>query len=135
MRQVKEEHHLWEDYKHFGPTQHYEEEIEHVDHYLNQMEKIIREKDDMVTMMKEQHAKMRTEARNAKIMTAQFRQEQEQPRHQVQPSFAPGLVGSRSGNRIHLHSHQNGVHFNGFNGGSMADEQLLEGLGDETRLF
>ena len=36
-----------------------------------------------------------------------------------------GIVGSRSQNRIHVHSNPNGMNFNGFNGGHMADEQLL----------
>lgn len=35
-------------------------------------------------------------------------------------------------NRIHVHSSMNGIHFSGFNHHSMADEQLLEGLGDDV---
>lgn len=76
---------------------------------------------------------MRTEARNAQVVTAQLRREQEQPRQpQPQPNifgnnmgtpqpFGQGVSGSRSNNRIHVHSNPNGLNFNGFNGGSMAD--------------
>ena len=99
----------------------------------------------MVSLMKQNYERMRTEARNAQVVTAQLRKEQEQPRPS-QPNifsnnmgppqpFGQGISGSRSSNRIHVHSNPNGVNFNGFNGGSMADEQLLEGLGEETRLF
>ena len=130
MKQLKEEYAMWNDYKNFRPTQHYEEEIENVNHYLSEMEKVIREKDEMVSMMKQNFERMRTEARNAQVVTAQLRKEQEQ--RQPQPSlfannmgppqhFGQGISGSRSNNRIHVHSNPNGVNFNGFNGGSMAD--------------
>ena len=46
-----------------------------------------------------------------------------------QSLFGQGM-GSRSQNRIHIHSNPNGMNFNGFNGGNMVDEQLLEGLGE-----
>ena len=51
--------------------------------------------------------------------------------------FGQGGMGSRSHpNKIYGHSNPNGMNFNGFNGGgSMADEQLLEGLGEEPKLF
>ena len=92
---------------------------------------MIREKDEMVTMMKQNFERMRTEARNAQVVTAQLRKEQEQPRQSPSnifgnnmgppQQFGQGISGSRSNNRIHVHSNPNGMNFNGFNGGSMAD--------------
>ena len=72
--------------------------------------------------------------RNAEIVTAQLRHEQEQSKPSQNlfsnntgspNTFSQGIVGRRSQNRIYVHSNPNGMNFNGFNGGHMADEQLL----------
>ena len=67
-------------------------------------------------------------------MTDQLRKEQEKLKSSQDlfsnntgspNTFSQGIVGSRSQNRIYVHSNPNGMNFNGFNGGHMADEQLL----------
>ena len=59
MKQLKEEHELWNDYRNFRPSQHYEEQIDHVNHYLKEMDRFIREKEEMVNIMRDYYEKMR----------------------------------------------------------------------------
>lgn len=98
------------------------------------MEKIIREKEDILARMKNNFDRMRSEARNAEHLTANLRSQQAE---QARPgplfgnsNFLFGPSNSRSFSRLHVHSSMNGMNFNGFNGNQFGDEQLLEGLGD-----
>jgi hypothetical protein len=77
---------------------------------------------------------VRIELRNAQEVTEQMKYQQQQQQNQ-RPLF--GAQGSRNPTRLHVHSTANGVNFGGFGYGSSnyADEQLLEGLSDEPRLF
>lgn len=64
-------------------------------------------------------------------------QQNEQPR-QVPNLFSNGNSYARNHQqqRFYVHSNTNGINFGGFNGHSQfGDEQLLEGLGQEGRLF
>ena len=56
---LKEEYSMWQQFNNCRPSQGYEEEIDNVSNYLNEMDKIIREKEEMINEMRNQYERMR----------------------------------------------------------------------------
>lgn len=73
MRILREECSMREDYRNIGESQHYEEEIDNVSHYLQEMERFIHDKEELIHIMKTNCTKLRAETRTAEIVTAKLR--------------------------------------------------------------
>ena len=100
----------------------------------------------MLNSMKSHWQRLSVEVRNAEFVTENLRAQQQQSERQVNNNFfvnqvpqglgfRPNMQGTKSHTRLHMHSSSNGMNFGGFNNHSYGDEQLLDGLGDEPRLF
>lgn len=83
----------------------------------------------MVKVMKDNLERMRNETKNAEKTTASFRNQGS--------LFVGGNLVNLNGRGVGRMNGPPGINFGGFNNNHFGDEQLLEGLGDETgnRLF
>ena len=134
MSLIRTEMNSEEDFKQMSRVG-YENEIEDVNYYLDNMESYIKSKMDIMIKMRNNLEQIRRESKNAENLTMKLRYEQQQ-----EASSQQMFVGNMRtpAAKLHVHSNPNGLNFPNFNGfNNFPDEQLLEGLPDDSmsRLF